>query len=85
MFAFLTQASAGDTGPGVGTFPSLQGYSSSSHSLEFALVTNAKCEDTVAGFWKLSGSVYPVAGLRDYLQSGCAVCSCFPRAISIYF
>lgn len=61
----------------VGTFPSLQCYSSTL-GLEFALVTPAKLEDPVAGFWKLIPRFCSVARPRDDLGSSCAVCSFFP-------
>lgn len=81
MFAFLTQASGGDAG--LGTFPSLQCYSSSIHSLEFALVTAAKCKDTVAGFWELVPPLFPrlcsLAGLGDELWGG------QPRSVPLVF
>lgn len=84
MFAFLTQASAG--GPsgdaGLGTFPSLQGHSSSILN-SFAVVTgaNSKGEDTEAGFWKLVPPHFPGSAPwpGSGVSSGSTVCSRFSQ------
>lgn len=72
----------------VGTFPSLEGYSSSIHGLEFALVTIAIFEDTVARFWTLMLGHFPGSALCDQakgwsLEWLCCVLLFSPRAVSI--